>query len=183
MPASSAARRSGMTLIELIVSLGILTLAVFGMTAVLVQTSSSSDRTQARSDLDSSVALAAERVEHYLIEARSITIDTNGLGLTYKYPTKNTDGTYTSSANAVETTSRRLYVADGVLCSSDEPDRPILADIPVTDPETAQPIRVFSAGINDREIEVRLVSHRTIRDNTFYSAVTARIQPRNMPQP
>ena len=184
MAANLLRGRAGMTLIEITVSLAIIILAVFGMTGILVHSGRSSARTQGQSDLDSGVALAAERVQGYLIEARSITIDTDGLGLTYKYPTKNPDGTYTSSPAAVEATSRRLDVSNGVLSSSDEPDRPILTDIPDVDPETGTATRIFSVGLSGREVQVRLVSQKTVTGGcTQHSAITSRIRPRNMPQP
>jgi len=176
--------RAGLTLMEIAVSLGIVVLAVFGMTGILVHSGRSSDRTQAQSGLDSDVALAGERVQGYLMEARSVTIDGDGLGLTYKYPTKNPDGTYTSDPTAVESTSRRLYVSNGVLYSSDEPDRPILTDVPDVDPETSTAMRVFSVGLNIREVQVRLVSERTIAGGSrLHSAITTRIGPRNIAQP
>jgi len=171
-----------MTLVEVVVSLAIVVLVVFGMTSVMVHSSRASDRTTSQSDIDSGVAIATERVEGRLIEARSVTIDDNGLGLTYKYPAKNLDGTYSSNPKSLESTSRRLYVSDdNKLYCSDEPDRPILTDIPDIDPETQSAMRVFQVGINSREVQVRLVSQRTLAGGCQpYSAITIRVRPRNM---
>ena len=176
--------RTGLTLVEMAVSLSIVVLAVFGMTSILVHSSRSSDRTTSQSGIDSGVAMAGERVAGYLMEARVVTIDTNGMGLTYKYPAPDpgTGGeVYSSDPKAAETGNRRLYVSNGELLCSDEPDRPILTDIPDTDPETHAALRVFSAGLNSHEIVVRLASEKTSsREHTQYSAETIRVQPRNM---
>ena len=175
---------AGLTLVEVMVSLGIVFMVVFGTSAILETASRSTDRTQSRSELETNVALAAEKVNACLMEARSITIDSNGLGLTYKYPPKDIDGTYTSSASAVESTSRRLYESGGDLYCSDDPDHPILSDIPTNDPDTGSPLRIFTIGLNSREIQVRLVSRRTVTGyQTVCSSMTTRVRPRNVPQP
>jgi hypothetical protein len=103
--------------------------------------------------------------------------------LTYKYPATNGDGTYTASKTATESSNRQLYLSNGSLYASDDPNRPILTDIPSTDPETGLPITIFSAGINSREVIVRLVTRKTLAGNqTIHSAITSRVRLRNAVQ-
>jgi type II secretory pathway pseudopilin PulG len=167
--------------VELVISMGIISLLMLGTMSLFIGSTQSSDKTQVRNSVDTDVALAVERVTGYLMEARSITIDTNGLGITYRRPATNTDGTYTSSFTSLESTSHRLYVTNGVLYSSEAVNRPILRDVPTNDPETGTALRIFGAGLNGKEIVLRLACSRTAsRNQTIYSAVTTRLRPRNM---
>ena len=174
-------RRAGMTLIEVVVSVGILSLVVFGMTGLMMNSSRSSDRTMIQNEVDSDVALAVEKVHAALAEARFVAIDADGMGLTYKKPPTNQDGTYSSSATAVESTTRSFYLSDGDLYCSDDANKPLLENVPSTDPETGEPLVIFGTGVNGKELTVRLVSSRITGSNeTVYSAVTTRVRPRNM---
>ncbi len=173
--------KSGLTLAEMVVSLGVLMLIVVGMSSLLVDSSKSTDRTQMQSKVDTEVALAEEKIFNLLIEARRITIDANGNGITYHFPAKNEDGSYKFSHKAVDSVAHRIYLTNGSLYSSDDPDNPILTNIPSRDPETGSTIRIFSAGVNGKEVVVRLVSTQAANPTcSFTSAITTRIRPRNI---
>ena len=174
-------RRAGVTLVEMVASVGILSLVVFGMTALMMNASRSSDRTMIQNEVDSDVALAVEKVHAALVEARSVAIGVDHTGLSYKKPPTNEDGTYSSSPAAVEDTTRSFYVSSGHLYCSDDSNKPVLENVPYTDPETGSPLVIFTTGVNGKELIVRLVSSRTTGSNeTVYSAVTTRVRPRNM---
>jgi len=165
---------------ETLVTIGITSLILFGMTALMMDSTTSSDRTQTQSNTDTDVAIALEKVSALLLESRSITIDSDGCGITYRYPAES-GGSYTPSAKALEAGSHRLYVSNGGLVCSDDVDEVILDGIPSTDPDTGSALRIFNVGANAKEIVIRLASSRTTgRGRTVHSAVTARLRPRNM---
>jgi len=174
--------RYGITLVELMVSMGIMSLVIFGAAGLFVNSSQSSARTQTQSNIDSDVAIAAEKLNNLLMETRSVTIDSNGLGLTYQLPPTNSDGTYTSSAKALETTFRRIYVSGTDLVTSAAPEVPILHNIPAVDPDTNTTLRIFQSGVGEKEIIVHLVSGRraTAGAHVIYAVLTTRINCRNM---
>ena len=181
LQSSISHNRKGFSVVEMVISLGIISLLILGIMSLFVGSSRSSDKTQVQNSVDTDVALAVERATGYLLEARSITVDSDGLGITYRRPATNTDGTYTSSFTSLEPTSHRLYVTGGTLYTSEAVDRPILRDVPTTDPETGTALRVFGAGLNGKEIVLRLACSRTTsRRQTKYSVVTTRLRPRNM---
>lgn len=174
-------QRSGMSLAELLTVMGIMSLIVTGTTSMLIHSSRSSDRTQTQNEVDNDVALAAEQVTQSLLEARTITIDADGMGITYYYPELSEDGTqYTSNATATDAVSHRLFVSNGRLCSSDS-IRPILTNIPPKDPETNATLTVFTSGVSNRFIIIRLAMSKTTTSNsTVFSALTIRLRPRNL---
>jgi type II secretory pathway pseudopilin PulG len=172
--------RPGMTLAEVVTTIGVMSLVVAGATSMLVHSSRASDKTQTQNEVDADVALAAEKVTTCLIEARTYTIDANGLGISYYYPALNIDGTYTSSAKATDPTLHRLYVTNGKLYCSDSTSRPVLANIPTNDPETGTALQVFTNGIDSKFIVIRLAASKVTANNvTVYSALTIRVWPRN----
>ena len=174
--------RDGITLVELMVTMGIMSLVIFGGAGILVNSSRSSAQIQTQSNIDSDVALAAEKLNHLLMETRSVTIDSNGLGLTYKLPPTNSDGAYISSAKELESTVRRIYLSGADLVTSVEPGRPILQDIPTIDPDTKTTLRIFQSGVGGKEIIIRLVSGKqaTAGAHLSYSILTTRINCRNI---
>jgi type II secretory pathway pseudopilin PulG len=178
---SIAHNRKGITLMEMLISLGITSMLMLGILSLFIGSSRSSDKIQVQNSVDTDVALAVESITGYLIEGRSIVIDANGLGVTYRRPATNADGTYTSSFTSLEANSHRLYVTNGVLYSSEAVNRPVLRDVPTNDPETGAALRVFSAGVNGKEIVLRLAcSRKTSQNQTVNSVVTTHLRPRNM---
>lgn len=173
--------REGLSLVELLVAVGLLSLVAFGTSTLIISSNRASSSIQDQSTVDSGVALAAERVVGYLKEARSISIDSNGMGVTYQNPAKKTDGSYTLDYQGMEATSHRIYVSQGSLWQSDASSRPILKSIPGTDPATGTTLRVFSYGLNSKQLAIRLVSQKSnsVR-GPRYSAITIRIRPRNI---
>jgi type II secretory pathway pseudopilin PulG len=172
--------RLGFSLAEVVTVIGIMSLVVAGACSLLVHSSQTSDKTQTQDQVDSGVALAAEQVSQRLMEARTNAIDADGMGISYSYPALNTDGTYTSSSKATDSTSHRLYVSNGKLYCSDDTNKPVLTDIPANDPETGAALQVFSNGTSGKFIVVRLAASRTTSNNaTVYSAITIRLHPRN----
>lgn len=172
--------QSGLSLAEVIVVMGVMSLVVAGATSMLTNCSRTSTKTQTQNQLDSSVAVATEEVIQHLMEARTFVIDNDSMGITYCYPTQNTDGTYTSSAKATDPASHRLYVSSGKLYCSDSPSKPILTDVPTNDPDTGAPMQIFSNGAIGKSIVVRLAASRITANNVaVYSAITVRVRPRN----
>lgn len=117
--------KSGISLVEVLTALTIVSLIVVGMSNLLINCSHSSDRLQIQSDTDSGVALAAERVCDYLAEARTVTIGADGQSISYKYPLSDANG-YALSSTSTETQTRSIYL-DGTktkLYASDRPNTP-----------------------------------------------------------
>ena len=166
--------KSGFTLVEIMVAMTIMVMVTLGMCALFVDSSRSSGRTQTRADVDNAVAIATEKVNDALMEARTVSIAANGRSITFYRPVlDNATGHYTSSAKTTEATARSLYATGTNLYSSDSA-KPILKNIPTTG-------AIFSYGINNKEIVVQLQSSQAAGGNqTASSTVTIRIQPRNM---
>ena len=174
--------RAGTSLIEVLISLSIIVMIAYGTSMLLVNCSHSSDHIQTQSELDSKAAMAAEMIRGYLAEARAFTIAPNGRSISYQYPQSAT-GTYILSSTELDPTVHSIYL-DGTgsnLYCSDDPNTPILQNIPAVDPEQNTTMFIFSSGCNTNEIVVRLVSSQNVDDNALYSAVTMRVYPRNMP--
>jgi len=172
--------KSGVTLIELLVAMGLMSILLLVCAELSIDSVRMSDRIQTQAQADSDVALAVERIRGMLNEARSWTLDSNGLGITYYLPPKNTDGTFTTSSSALEASSRRIYVSNGSIMCSDR-TFPILNNVPVKDPLTGTTLIVFQKGLNSKQIKMRLVVQRNnLRGQVITSSITTVIQPRNL---
>ncbi len=174
-------RKQGFTFVETMLAVAIISIVMLGSVALMMGSTRNTDKSQTQNKVNTDVALAVEKVSALLDEARSITIDANGLGITYYYPAAAGSAVYTASATATDTVQHRLYVSNGQLLCSDNVNVPILLNVPAKDPVSGAALVMFSSGVNNSEIVLRLASDKTTSMNvTLFSAVTAHIRPRNM---
>ncbi len=164
---------------EMTITLIILMIAIIGMNTMLVNASWSSERTKTQGEQDTDVAIAMEKINKWLIEARDFDISTDGSQITFYYPVK--DGSFYDPSNTgTDGVARTIYVSDGKLYSSEDSGA-ILENIPANDPDTGQPLEVFEEGVNSREIVVTLATTSTHRSgDNLPSTLTDRIRPRNL---
>jgi prepilin-type N-terminal cleavage/methylation domain-containing protein len=179
--------RSGFTLVELMVALSISCLVVLGTAELLIDSTRASDKMQTQGTADQNVALAVEKIKGLIGEARTVTIDVDGCGLTYRCPAKNSDGSYVSSEISTEPNDHRIYLQNGTLYSSDPTASPanatsvILKNVPTIDPDTKTALRIFQNGPIAGQFIIRLASSPlTSRNNAMPSTITTVVQARNM---
>ena len=171
----------GFTFVEIMLAVSLISIIMLGSVALIMGSTRNTDKSQTQNRVNTNVALAVEKVSELLNEARSITIDPDGLGITYYYPAGTGAPIYTASSTALDTVAHRLYVINGQLLCSDDVKVPILLNVPTNDPVLGGNLVMFSSGVNSNEIVLRMASTETTGlDVTLFSAVTAHIRPRNL---
>ncbi|MFQ3549495.1 MAG: hypothetical protein SNJ70_07055 [Armatimonadota bacterium] len=171
------ATKKGFSLAEMITAFGISTIVLFSTASLMLNSSRTSDRTQVQSKVDNDVAIAVEKIQKLLLEAKDFEIENNGTKITFHYPQK-INGNY--QPNTTDATTHSITLSGSDLIYSGTPDKPILSGIPETDPDTNSTPEIFSHGTHSKEIVIKLFANETTASNkNVYSKVITRVRPRN----
>src|SRR3954466_12563397 len=88
-------KRRGATLAETTIAAGLSTLALFGAIMLFLSSAMGWTRGSGRIDAEATTHRAVREIARELREAMSVTVDANGLGLSYRLPVKDASGNYT----------------------------------------------------------------------------------------
>lgn len=179
-------KRRGVSLVETVIATGLSTLAFFGATLLFLSGTMSWMRGAGRIDSESTTNRAVRQVSRELREAMAVTVDSNGLGLTYRLPVKDGTGTYTNPI-VWDGISRRIELQGSSLVITGGANHTICKNVILTDPQASgsTPYVIFAAGTGSitRSLTVMLVSSRSADYNsTATSRSRETIYLRNIPQ-
>lgn len=158
-------RRRGTTLVETVIAASLSILTFAGAVMLFISGSISWARGFGKIDAEATTNRAVREVARELREAWSVTVDTNGLGLTYKLPVKDSTGSYKNPI-AWDNVTRRIEVQGTNLVITGGPaPHTICKGLIYTDPQSpggTGTYRFFTAGSGSitRSLTVMLVSSR-----------------------
>lgn len=123
-------------------------------------------RGQGRIDAETGSQRAVREVSQTLREAMAVTVDANGMGLSFRLPVTNPDGSYTIPLTWDGVARRIAYNNGQLIVSGNGPDRVICKGVITTDPLTSGgtgSYKIFTAGGGSvtRSLNVEVVSQRT----------------------
>lgn len=142
-------KKGGATLLEVLTATGLSSMLLFGALAVFLQGSASWLRGTASITVNEDAQGAVRLISQELREAMSVTVDGDGLGLSYRLPQVDGDGNYVVPAvwDGVE---RRIDLDDGriVVEAEDADDRLVCRGVILQDPRSGvgATYKIFSAG-------------------------------------
>lgn len=180
--------RRGTTLVETTIATGLSTLAILGATLLFTSGSMIWMRGYGRIDAEATTHRAVREVARELREAMKVTVDANGLGLTYRLPLKDNSGNFTMPVTWDNVTRRIELQGTSLVITGGQAPHTISKGIILTDPQSpggAGAYKIFTAGAGSttRSLTVMLVSSRTADYNKMATARSREtIYLRNIPQ-
>lgn len=181
-------RLLGATMIEVLTASFMTVMVVTTAVATMLYGLSSWAKGQGRIYAETDTQKAIRLISMELREAMSVTVDGDGLGLSYRRPRFDSDGDYITPAEW-DGVSRRIELVGSTLrISSDGQFRSICSGVVLTDPLTSGgtgTYRIFQApaGAITRQITVQVVARRnTYKSMQSYSRSRETIFLRNVPE-
>ncbi|MEQ1822892.1 MAG: hypothetical protein ABL949_10290 [Fimbriimonadaceae bacterium] len=160
-----------------------------GAVASLIMGSSSWIKGSASLDADTSAERAVRRISAELREAMAVTVDGGGQGLTYRLPTKDGSGNFTSPITWDGVTRRIELSGEQIQIISGASTRVLIKNVTTTDPSTNTAYQLFTpgAGVVARAITIKVAtSHvalkRQSNNQTRKSRYRETIYLRNIPE-
>lgn len=181
-------KRRGTTLVETVVATGLSTLAILGATLLFTSGSMIWMRGYGRIDAEATTHRAVREVAQELREAMMVTVDSNGLGLTYRLPVKDNSGNFTMPVTWDNVTRRIELEGTKLVITGGQTPHAICKGVILTDPQTPNgngSYKIFTAGAGSttRSLTVMLVSSRTADYNKMATARSREtIYLRNIPE-
>jgi len=181
-------KKRGTTLVETIIAAGFSTLAVLGATLLFLSSSMTWIRGTGRIDAEATTNRAVREISRELREAMTVTVDANGLGLSYRLPVKDSSGSYTMPITW-DGVSRRIQLDGSHLnITGGATPHTICKGVILTDtqsPGGTGAYQIFTAGSGaiTRSLTVLLVSSRNADYNKMATSRSREtIYLRNIPQ-
>lgn len=178
-------RIRGATLMEAVISAGIGTLVLTASMSIFMFGMNSWYRGQGRIVAEGSANQAMRAAATEVREALSLTVDSDGLGITYQLPSKNTDGSYVVPMTTDGVSRRIALVSGSLLMTSTGVSRTLVRNVLTTDPTTTSTYRVFtpSGGLVVRQLTILLVTKSsTVKTETYTNRSMETIYLRNVPE-
>ena len=181
--------RNGQTLVEMVLALSLtLIVCTVGLSTFLIGMGSWS-RGQSRIDVEAPAQLAIRTISVTLRCAMSVTVDSNGQGLSYRMPAADGTGTFVSPATWDGINRRiELDTSDLVIKADNAANRTICQNVITTDPlsSSASAYKIFtpSAGSITRSLTAMVVSEQAAFNSPkpVYGRHRETIYLRNVPQ-
>lgn len=184
-----ALRRRGVTTLEILIGLSLTAIVLLGGVIALLSTMHAWYRGEARIQVELASTQALQHIRDRLREAMSVSVDTDGRGITFRLPVRDSEGKYKLPPewDGIE---RRIYVdANGKLISFDgERETVLLDDVVFTDRRGGQEGPLYlpftsGGGAIVRQVTVHLVTEKMLRaeGETAYGRVRETILLRNTP--
>jgi len=156
-------KRRGVSLVETVMAAGLAVLAFYGATMLFVNGSVSWIRGYGRMDAETKTNDAVRAISRQIREAMAVTVDANGLGITYQLPAKDSTGTYLSPIVWDGVTRRIELDGTSLKMVGGQSPQTICSNVILTDPDSLNgttPYQVFTAGTGSitRSLTVMLVS-------------------------
>lgn len=175
----------GATITEVAIASAISTIVLFGAVSTFLVGMSSWMRGQGKLDVSSRSQIAVRTISQELREAMSITVDGDGMGVTYRRPRLTTAGDIQIPV-LWDGVARRIELRNGVLRKSTNGNIRVLArGLTTTDPRSRTAYRVFTAGSGSitRQVHVQLANRAFgFRDGVEQTRVRETIYLRNIPE-
>jgi hypothetical protein len=178
----------GATLLEVMTAAFIGTMVLMTSITIFIAGMASWYRGEGRMVAENTSMVAVRRMSAMLKESMTVQVDANGLGISYRLPTKDGAGTFVTPA-IWDNVTRRIYVQNGTLYANDGTNTSVLAKgVILTDPQSAggaTAYRVFvpGAGTNVRQVTLMLVVQTTsYRTESVKSRARETIFLRNIPE-
>ena len=180
--------RRGTTLVETVVAAGLSVIVFLGATLLFLSGAMSWARGSGKIDAEATTHRAVREISRELREAMAVSVDADGLGLSYELPVKDASGSFTTPISWDGITRRiELQGADLVMTGGHAP-RTILKGVILSDPQSPDgqgSYRIFTAGSGaiTRSLTVMLVSSRSADYNRMATSRSREtIYLRNIPQ-
>lgn len=142
-------KRRGVTLVEVVTGAAMTTLVLFGTTATMIAGMNSWARGQGKIDADSQSQKAMRIISMELRQAMSVTVDANGLGLTYRLPTQDVNGDYIIPVTWDNVVRRIEHYGGTIRIVTAGSPRTICRNVILTDPNSsggAASYKIFTPG-------------------------------------
>lgn len=181
-------KKCGATLVEVTLAAGLSTIVLFGAISTFLSGSVAWVRGQGKMDAESGSQRAVRMISRELREAMMVSVDSDGQGLTYRLPAKESDGSYTMPLTWDNVTRRIALSGGSVSVTSAGASRRLCTGVITTDPQSSGgtgTYKVFNAGVGaiTRSLTVMVVSRQnTDRTSTAVSRSRETIFLRNIPQ-
>jgi len=145
----TTSRRRGSTLFEVVISAGISTVVLFSAVSLFLSGAGTWARGQGKIDAETQSRQAVRVISDALREAMWVSVDGDGMGVTYRLPRKTVDGAFEVPI-IWDGIDRRIELdGERILLTDDEGTRPICRHIRLTDPASTSgtaPYQIFTPG-------------------------------------
>ena len=181
-------RQAGLTLIETLVSAMVSVLALGTASAVILSGSSTWVLGQGKIQAEQSAEAGVRIIAQELRGAMSVTVDANGLGITYQLPATDANGNYLSPVTWDGVTRRIAYSNGNLVKTVGSNSRTIVSNVILTDPLSSGgtgSYKIFTPGVGvlTRSLTMEIVTSRPGVDSHLVNARNREtIYIRNVPQ-
>src|SRR5947209_4050189 len=165
MASSRKKKQLGATLIELLTAAGITIVVLLGSLSILVAGSASWAQGLSKIGAEMDAQMSVRAISQQLAEAMFVSVDSDGMGLTYRLPEKDATGNYVLPITW-DGVSRRIEVQNKNLVLIDRGVKRVLAHgLILTDPLSSRgtaPYHIFTpgAGTLTRQVTVEVATQR-----------------------
>lgn len=180
-------RRRGATTLEVLTAASISTLVLFGAILAFLSGMSSWAKGSGRIASETKSQNAIRAISQQLREAMAVTVDENGLGLSYRFPKVDGDGNYIVPAEWDGIDRRIEYKSGAIQIAVDGVSHTICTGVTLSDPlrdPGNDKYKVFTkgAGTITRQVTVQIVSQHTGNKDGYERArIRETIYLRNIP--
>lgn len=181
----SSRRQRGATLTEVALAAGISTTVLIAGVSVFLVGMRSWIKGEANMDVSSNSQKALRAVSNELREAMSVTVNTDGLGVTYVRPKRESDGSFTNPMVS-DGVNRAIELSgtDLLIKGSGSP-RKIARNVLKREPGQSSDYRIFTApvGAVSRSLTIKLVAGKTgVSGDSIVERSRETVFLRNVPQ-
>ncbi len=178
-------RTRGFTLPEVVTASSLTVICLFTAISVFLMGMSSWYKGQGKMEAEGGSQAAVRRISKELREAMAVTVDSDGMGISYRRPQIDGNGNFIMPV-AWDSVTRRIYMSNGSLnLLTGETVRVIARNVTSTDPQSNATYRMFTPGIGSitRSITVMVVLQKnSYKTENVTSRSRETIFLRNIPQ-
>jgi hypothetical protein len=178
-------KRQAVTMVEVLIAAGLNTVILGAAVLCMLQGSRAWIKGNASANSASSAARAVRIVSDTLREAMLVTVDANGLGLTYRMPAVE-NGAFTVPPVWDGVTRRIFLNGSNLVIQEGGSSRVICRNVITTDPNTGANYRIFTAGVGSvtRSVTVMVATRNTglHNANVYQKRYRETIFLRNVPE-
>ncbi len=178
-------KKRGVSLLEAVTAAALTTIVIFGSVATFLSGMSAWVRGQAHIDAESGSQRAVRRIANDLREAMTVSVDADGMGITYNLPQKDGTGAYVIPMVS-DGVSRRIALNAGqIVKTGGGENRVYCKGVVTTDPVSNAAYRVFTPGVGavTRSLTIMIASRSaSYKTETVASRSRETIYLRNIPR-
>lgn len=181
----NVSRKRGLTVLELTIASLFTVLAMGGVVGALFMSSSNWLRGSARSQAEVEAQRGVRIISDELRQAMLVGVDADGMGVTYRVPTKDASGAFTVPP-VWDNVTRRIEVnGSSIRIVTGGQSRTIVRNVRPTDPSTNATYRLFTPGVGSvtRSVTILIATNRFgDRNRTYSGRYRETIFLRNIPE-